>query len=163
MALPICNYLLTGIVKERLPRHRDLEGTLVIARCSDTIRKVMEGSVARIPGRVQWLVKRLLGIDEKDQEFSLDEFFRLVGMDCWAMTTTKNNEITIHFNSNKDLTEKEIRNQIIKDKNYILKDEPDTIEVYLYKENSYKVVAKREENNYTFQLFASEGGLRWFS
>jgi len=103
---------------------------------------------------------------EKDQEFSLEEFFRLVGADCWAMTTAKNNEITIHFNSYKgykDLTEKEIRSQIINDKNYILKNDPDTIEVYMFGYDSYKVVATREENNYTFQLFTSDGGLRWFS
>lgn len=102
---------------------------------------------------------------EEDQEFSLEQFFRLVGADCWAMTTTKNNEITIHFNSykHKDLAGEEIRRQIINDKNYILKDKPERIEVYMFGYDSYKVVATYEENNYTFQLFTSEGGIRWFN
>lgn len=111
-----------------------------------------------------------------EAKYTLDELFELVGADCWAFTTTKDGVQTIHFNTYKHIDnlngilnpkhpkyvvipeyeeENVVRDQIIADSSYILKNEPDEIEVYMFGDETWKVVATKTESGYDIKTWAS--------
>lgn len=103
---------------------------------------------------------------------NIDDLFNYIGGDCWAIIVKKNNHLWVKMNTYRLISligytdyikneeyvrEDKWRDDILIDNNKLLEEikNGNELHIYMFGSNGYKIIAKKDNNEYTFNVYGS--------